>query len=482
VSRVEVLTRDSIEDTGTYLEMKAGQIKKEEKKATNTGTIIRVRDLFFNTPARLKFLKSNYTEETHIIDMVTAEGFARENISINLQIDSKETIFFPQKSSLKDRIRIIYGRDIYESLVEIKYFSDNVKVYGYITKPGITKSTRNFQFLFVNRRSVQNKAVMYAIHEGYGTFLMKGKYPVAFIFVDVNPSLVDVNVHPTKAEVKFRDERAVFNAVKKAVENSLASSELTPQISGPGGYDTRPMAGVEERVKSSVKDSIKEFFVSESSPLFKENRAYASGAKIPKVLQSEKRKFLWLKALGQVHKTYLVGEDDENLVLIDQHAAHEKTLYEKLWKEINSAKVKIQNMLIPDTIEVTPAEALIINNNAEVFEKTGFVVELFGERTYKISAHPVLTKDKPPAAFVREMIELIKEKGKVNKEELLKELTSRIACRAAVKAGDELKYEEMEALISDYFESDAPYSCPHGRPAMVKISFGEIEKMFKRKL
>lgn len=482
VANVELLTKDSEEETGTYIEIKGGKIKKEEQKATNTGTIIKVKDLFYNTPARLKFLKSNYTEETHIIDMVTAEGLARENISINLQIDSRETIFFPQKSTLKDRIRIIYGKDVYDSLIEIKSFSDNVKVYGYVTKPEITKNNRNFQFLFVNRRSVQNKSIMFAIHEGYGTLLMRGKYPVAFIFVDINPSLVDVNVHPTKAEVKFRDDRNVFNAVKQAISDSLGTTSLAPQIATPVMGMLQKDSNMEERVKSSIKDSIKDFFVSESRTLFNETKAHMSFAKQAKVLQSEKKKFLWLKALGQVHKTYIVGEDNDGLVLIDQHAAHEKVLYEKLLFEVKSKKIKVQEMLIPETIDVTPAEALLIKNNTDIFEKTGFTVEEFGENTYKISAHPVIIKDKAPGSFVKDMIEMLIEKGKVNKEELLKDITSRIACRAAVKAGDELRYEEIEALISEYFESDAPYSCPHGRPAMIKISFTEMEKMFKRKL
>lgn len=470
VSRIELLTREESESEGIYLYLESGKIKKEENIALNTGTIIKVKDLFFNTPARLKFLKSDYTEENHIIETVTLLGLSNEGISFSLKIDEKDVIFFPAQSKLKERIKIIYGQQIYNALLEIKNFSDNIKVYGYIVKPEITKTMRNFMNIFVNQRPVAARNLFYAIYEGYGTAIMKGTYPIAFIFIDINPQLIDVNVHPAKAEIKFKDEREVFNKIKYAISDALKSSELTPGIN------------IEKKDrKETIQNAIKEYFVNETAELFTDKKGIFEKKVKEKVVVSQKRKFFNYRILGQLHKTYIIGEDEENLIIIDQHAAHEKLLYEEFLMEVESKKVKIQEMLIPEIIELTPVEKNILENNKELFKEMGFYLEPFGEYQYKITAHPVIIKDKMDKKMIKEIIEKIKEKEKTEKKEILKDLIATTACRAAFKAGDILREEEIENLISNYFEIEEPFSCPHGRPPVIKISFSEIEKMFKRK-
>lgn len=473
VARVEVLTKTASEETGTFMLMEAGKMIKKEKRAANTGTIIRVKDLFYNTPARLKFLRSEYTEITHIIDAVTAIGLSLENTSVRLQVDDKEVLYFKKDAGLPERVRTIFGGETASALVPVSCYSDSVKIYGYVGKPSAARNNRGGQFLFVNRRSIQSKRLNYAVYDGFGTLLMKGKYPVALVFVDINPALVDVNVHPAKAEVKFKDEAVVFNMIKRAVQDALSAAELSV-AAGP--------SGLKEEAKQAVEQSVRDFFVNETPALFEQKKFEMKKAGKPVEVQSGKRENLYIKAIGQVNKTYIVGEDDENLVIIDQHAAHEKVLYEKIIKETGGGNVRMQEMLIPEIVETTHAEKVIILNNMEVFRKLGFELEVFGEREFKISAHPVFIRDRAAAPFVKEMTSLLMEKGRAGNEEIMKALASVTACRAALKAGDELNNSEIESLLLGYFEIDAPYSCPHGRPPIVKIRFDEIERMFKRKL
>lgn len=473
VARVEVMTKTEHDETGTFLYLEAGKIKKKEKLAINKGTVIRVRDLFYNTPARLKFLKTNYTEELHIINTVLSIALSHTGISFKFVIDEKENLFFPKDADLKERIKLYFGKEISDFLLEIKNLSDNIKVYGYVGKPQISRNDRNMQYLFVNKRVITNKRLNYAIYDGYSTYLMKGKYPVSFVLIDINPSLIDVNVHPTKAEVKFKDEGKIFNMVKEAVANSLAYADLSVN---------QPITSVYE-VKKDIEESVTRYFLNETETtgfLFK-SKPFEVEKQGKIEVKSETKEHLFIRVIGQVNKTYIVGEDEGNLIIIDQHAAHEKVLYEKIMKEVNSSNVRLQELLIPEIIEVNQQEKKIIENNMEIFKRMGFEIEVFGERQFKITTHPVIIRTKESSIFVREAISLLMEKEVAEKEEVLKQLVSTLACRAALKAGDELTNQEIEELLKDYFEISSPYSCPHGRPVIVKISFYELEKMFKRK-
>lgn len=478
VARVEALTRTQGEDVGSFINIEGGKIVKQGKKAANNGTIISVKDIFYNTPARLKFLKSDYTEEANIIEVVLNEALARLNTSFKLDIDGKENMFFPKSSVLKDRIRIAAGREVAEALIEISYFTDNVKVTGYIAKPSVTRKSRGPQFLYVNNRCIQNRSISYAVFEGFGTLLMKGAYPYTYIFIDINPALVDVNVHPTKAEVKFKDERFVYNCVRLAIEAALKKNELTPEAYFETGIDGTTATNI----KDGAQQAINGFFANESAILFHNTPVEYTKSGIDNQTRSQTRDYLWLRALGQVHKTYIVGEDDNNLVVIDQHAAHEKALYEKIMDDITKNSLKVQELLIPEIIEVSPSEKRVIMSNIGVFSRLGFFLEEFGERDYKISAHPVIIRNKSAAPFVKEIIGTLMDKDKADEHDILKHLCATMACRAAVKAGDILNDAEITELLNNYVELKDPHSCPHGRPPIIKIPFDEIEKMFKRKL
>jgi len=474
VTRIDVMTKAENESIGTHLLLEAGKVRKKEKVAINKGTIIKVMDLFYNTPARLKFLKTNYTEELHIIETVLGIALVNSGISFKLTMDNKEVLFFPREADLKERIRLYFGMEISDYLVEINNLSDNIKIYGFIGKPQISRNDRNAQFLFVNKRVITSKRLNYAVYDGYSNHLMKGKYPVSFILIDINPSLVDVNVHPTKAEVKFKDEAKIFNMIKQAIIESFNYADLSVKSQTTSVYN----------VKKNIEESVKNYFVNEhgasSGVLFK-TKSFEVKKQEKIDIKSESKEYLFVRVIGQLNKTYIVGEDDENLVIIDQHAAHEKVLYEKITNEINSGKIRLQELLIPEIIEVNQQEKKIIENNIEIFKKMGFEIDAFGEKEFKITTHPVIVRTKAASFFVREAISLLMEKESAEKEEVMKNLTSTLACRAALKAGDELTNQEIEGLLKEYFEIQSPYSCPHGRPAIVKISFYEVEKMFKRK-
>lgn len=477
ISRVEIMTKTENDNLGTFLYLEAGKIKKKEKVAINKGTAIKVMDLFFNTPARLKFLKTNYTEELHIIETVLGIALANTGISFKLIIDEKEILFFPKDADLKERIRLYFNKEISDNLIEINNLSDNIKVYGFVGKPQISRNDRNAQFLFVNKRNVVSKRLNYAIYDGFSTHLMKGKYPVSFIFIDINPSLIDVNVHPTKAEVKFKDEGKIYNMIKQAIDEGLSYSDLSVQ---------QPAVNSVYDVKKEIENSIKDYFANEAevkTPTLFKSKPFEVKHQDKKIeVKSDSKEYLYIKIIGQLNKTYIIGEDDENLVLIDQHAAHEKILYEKITQEINNNNVRLQELLIPEIIEVNQQEKKVIQNNINIFRKIGFEIEEFGEKEFKITTHPVIIRSKAATLFVREAISLLIEKEKVENEEVLKKIISTLACRAALKAGDELSNQEIEGLLKEYFEISSPYSCPHGRPAIIKISFYELEKMFKRKI
>ncbi|MBN2753815.1 MAG: DNA mismatch repair endonuclease MutL [Candidatus Goldbacteria bacterium] len=478
VSRMEMITRTPKDEAATRILFENGKIQKNEKAAANPGTIIRVRDLFYNTPARLKFLKSKYTEEAQIIDTVMSQGLSKEGVSIKLYIDGRETVVFPPAAGFMEKVRAVFGNETHGALMEIGEYTDNIKITGFICAPSVTKNNRSGQFMFVNGRVISSRALSYAVYEGYGTLLMKGNYPVTFIFIDINPSFVDVNVHPTKAEVKFRNEHDIYVLIKKAVENTLAAANLT-RSAYADVFDSNPQT---DGYKAAVGEAVNSFFSNEPQQLFSSPLVSGPREDISFQSQPQRRQYFNFRFLGQVNLTYIVGEEQGNLVIIDQHAAHEKVLFEEIMKEINSGKVRIQEMLIPEVVEMTPAEKITVENNMEVFTKMGIELEPFGGNAFGIRAHPVIIKNKAIGNIVKAVVDALKEKGTASADEAMKDAAATMACRAAYKAGDALNQNEIEALLSRYFEIDAPFSCPHGRPPIVKIGFEEIEKMFKRKL
>jgi len=474
VARIEIVTKRQEDELASRLLLEKSAVIKEENTSANTGTLIRVSDLFYNTPARLKFMKSNHTEESHITDAIISAALSGTDAGFTLYLSGNPVIEIKKAMAQKERIAELYGRETAAALVEISAFTDSVKVHGFCVKPELARNTRGHQHLFVNNRPVGSRALNYAVIEGYGTLLMKGMYPVTFIYIEVNPASVDVNVHPAKAEVKFKDERFVYNLIKKAVSEAFGTAELSV---GASGINTEP-AGY----KQGIQNAINTYMNNEQEALFNPGASAVRHSVSAAPVMSQKRNFLWMRALGQINKTYIVGEDDGALVLIDQHAAHEKSLYEKMLKQSTEKNMRVQEMLIPEIIEVPANEIPLFEENIPLLHGLGFSADLFGPRQIRLTSAPVLLRGRAAAPVVREILGLISEKGTANKEEALKSILSMMACRAAVKAGDELSEHEIEGLLNDYFESDAPYSCPHGRPAIIKISFEELEKMFKRKL
>ncbi|HDQ26830.1 MAG TPA: DNA mismatch repair endonuclease MutL, partial [bacterium] len=401
VAKVELITKGKNRETGVIIKADGGRLSDSEEAASPGGTVIRVKELFFNTPARKKFMKADYTEEAHIIEAVTAAALANETASFRLSVDEKEILFFPGKSPLKERLRIIYGRETFDALLEAVSCSDNIKVYGYIAAPSAAKNTRGSQRLFVNRRPVASRRISYAVYEGYSTLLMRGKYPVTALFIDINPSLVDVNVHPAKAEVRFKDEAAVYNMVKKAVASALETAELSAKPRAEGFR-----AGT-VREETAVREAAEKYYGRESGALFESPKVSVETASQAAPAAPRRREFSSIRVLGRIKKTYIVGEDENGLVLIDQHAAHERVLFESVSASITEGKIPMQEMLLPEILEVTAPEKRVIDKNIPLFEKCGFAIEPFGEKEYRISAHPLITRDKMAEPFVREIASMI---------------------------------------------------------------------------
>ncbi|MFB0564936.1 MAG: DNA mismatch repair endonuclease MutL [Candidatus Aminicenantaceae bacterium] len=459
VSRVTLKTNDGKGDKGTMIEREGGKVLKVSDTAFPKGTSVEVRDLFFNLPARQKFLRSERAELGMIVKYVTVAALAYPEIRISLIQGKREIFNFPRVGTLRERIFQVYGKSILEKLLEVEYKED-VELYGYASKPPFGRSDRTHQIFFVNKRPVKDKILQAALNQSYRGVLEKELFAEAFLFLSLPYSEVDVNVHPAKAEVRFKDSQHIFRQVAKALECAMLKVRGVKEIY-PFPEDKKMYAGIKElREARRFKIPEKERF--ERTDLF------------PPPLEEKKA---YPQVMGQYLDTYIVASNEEGLFIIDQHNAHERVLFEQ-YQEIDAQKkwpTKIS--IFPLLLELSPSQEIALEDSNTLLEEAGFRVEAMGQKSYSLKEFPDIFKPEEAVDILLSLIEEIKEEKIENKRA---KLLATLACKTAVKAGQSLSQEKMNYLVEELFKTANFSICPHGRPIIVKLERKQIEKGLKR--
>jgi DNA mismatch repair protein MutL len=494
VSRFRLTTREREAIAGTEIIVAGGKIETVRDGGEAPGTQIEVRSIFYNLPARRKFLRTENTESRNLEHQLHLQATGHPEIAFALVRDERVVFQLPAAGSLLERIRDLHGKELVERLLPIEEEkSAAIRIGGLIGQAGVSRQTRSQQLVFVNGRAVENAVLTTALREGYHTALMKGQFPVTFLFLDLDPAAVDVNVHPAKREVRFRDPNAVREAVVAAVRRTLESGrrEWQEQFRAPadpvaaGIADPRPSpaAPVSIGPRSSLPDTTEALPLRHPQP----NESFVSAQAASNwndqpaaALAAREQQF---QIIGVLNKLYVLMENQEGLVLVDQHAAHERILFEELRRRMEEQGVPSQRLLLAQTFELAPRDAEWVERNAATLQKMGIGIEPFGQNAFKIDSLPTFLDLSDPVTFMRKVIDGLKSASNGSSAlRLGEEMIAKTVCRHAVKANDPLRYLEVEKLITDLLQCDLPYCCPHGRPTMIQISHLELEKKFGRKV
>ena len=461
VSRFTLTSRERGALAGTQIEIAGGKIISVKDVGTAEGTTVEVRNLFFNLPARRKFLRSEQTETAHIEHIVTLCALAHPTVAFRLVVEERTRFDLAPATELAGRLRELYGNQLVAQLLPL----DGEGIHGFVGKPGISRADRSQQHIFVNGRPVESKGINYALLEGYHTGLMKGKFPVTFLFLEINPELVDVNIHPAKREVRFRDEFAVRQCVTAAVRQALAPVGPTFQpVTSTGWPQSAPSATPTPSPATETQTTL---------PVVDTPAATAT-------VETEDGQW---RVLGAIGRLYVLIESPEGLVLMDQHAAHERVLFERMLKELTVETAPAQKLLLPVTLELDARDAEFLAGNLKTLHKLGLGVSEFGERTFLIDAVPPYFKLDNLAQTFRDIVDELRQTGEqVHARRLGEDKIATTVCRHAVKARDPLQGEELRGLLRQLHQCDLPYTCPHGRPTLIQISYAELEKKFGRKV
>lgn len=526
VSQVSLFTKRAEDKSGICVACRGGEILFSDEAGVPDGTSICVGNLFFNTPARLKFLKKDAAEAGYITDIITRFVFAHPEISFKLIIDGKEKLFSAGDNSLKNAVYTVYGKDYANGTIPVDYEAGGIRITGLIGKGNISRPKRNYQSFFVNRRYITSKTLISALESAYKNQIMIGKFPMAVLNVEIDPSLIDINVHPTKLEVKFSDEKAVYEAVYYGTKNALYAVPNVPKIERKSSEFTRDIPREQLRLtdladalpknmtkrpetpsynprenhflkKTEKPDFIKKKSEKETviprsleiaspktppAPLVTDKKAEETRVTEPFAEAQEETIFAdeYFEIAGQVFDSYIIAEKGDEMMIIDQHAAHERLKYEELKRDIAEKQPMSQLLIEPVIISVTGGEMTAYRENKEFFDKLGFESEEFGDDAVivrSVSGETELGEVEPL------FLELLSQ-GEELRGELITEKYERllytIACKSAVKANMKMSIQEMETLVRNVLRLKNINTCPHGRPIIVTMSKKEIEKEFKR--
>jgi len=440
VADVEILSKDPDSNAATYLHLENGKVTAREKKSRPRGTTITVHHLFRSFPARLKFLKSPSTEAGHLATFVGQYSLAFPEVKFQTIIDGRVNLRTSGNGDLRLAIAEIYGLEIAQKMLVVASGEAMIKIEGLCSPPSVQRSSRSYLSFFVNRRYVRNSLLSKAVEAAYGGLLMTGRHPVVILNISIPPEEVDVNVHPTKLEVKFRSNNAVFTAVQKALNNALVKAPL-PAVTISPDNDAR------------------------AASLWERSPVAAAGLPV-------------LRTLGQLSASYILAEGPEGLYLIDQHAAHERVLFEKIMAQRAEKKPELQGMLEPLAIELTPEQDQVFRRSADLLHEFGFDMEPFGERTWLLRAVPAMLNNTNLKETVKELLDMLGNEQDSQKRE--HKVAQSLACHGAIRAGEALDTEDMRRLITQLERTSQPGTCPHGRPTMIHLSSQQLKKEFGR--
>jgi DNA mismatch repair protein MutL len=464
VSRVLLKTSNGEGDRGTGIEREGEKIVGVMDVAFPKGTAIEVRDLFFNLPARRKFLRSDKSELGAIAKYLTNAALACPSVRFVLTHGGRAVLDCPAVAGLRERVFQLYGRDVLDGLMEVDHAEGGCRVRGFVSRPLKGRADRNRQFFFVNARPVKDRTLQAALNQAFAGMLEKDRSPEAFLFIDVPYGEVDVNVHPAKAEVRFRDSQTVFRLVLRGVEKAALRVSGIKEVGGPASGETLggPVSRARVEEPGLAMPFSREWTVGKRRP-------DAAGGAAPDAETPRTGPLV----LGQYLDMYIVAVSEEGLLVVDQHNAHERILYEK-FLEIDRAKSWPRKMpLLPEILELAPSEALAFEENKVLLEDAGFLVEPMGGRSYALKEYPEVFRD----GEVREaFLNLLEEVGKTKSAGRREKLLATMACKSAIKAGERLPMAKMEYLVEELFKTANPTLCPHGRPVVVKLDRAAIDK------
>lgn len=556
VSKVSLKSKTDSSEEGYEINIEGGKASDVVQCGINKGTFIEVTDIFFNVPARKKFLKTVSKEGSLITDIITRLALSNPDISFKLLNNSKKALQTFGTGNIKDVIRTIYGKSISENLLYFEDISDTVTIYGYVGKESIARGSRNNQSIFVNKRYVKNKSLTVAVEQAFKSFSTVNKFPFFILYIEIYPELIDVNIHPTKAEIKFDDERMMFSRVFNAVHTALKKDVFEEfaeknnieeeQKQGPSfeeisfkiqneeeavkaAYNSVQIAKADGRIINNglVNDCVKKeeisipvslhpeesrFLRNDKTDTYKTidnvteipnttfyektNESYSSSLSNIEIrdsvilnnsidakkieIEHKTAKFPALKIIGQYNKTYILGEYDGTLYMIDQHAAHEKILFEKYLKNIEEGSIVVQPLFVPIILELSNDDYAYYEENTDIFKSSGFTLEEFGGTSVSLKEVPYFLGKLDPKKLFLEILDNLRNLGSGKTSDVKHNAIATKACKAAVKGNDSLDVNEMISLVEELRYIDDPFHCPHGRPVIIKFTNTDIEKKFKR--
>ncbi|REJ97703.1 MAG: DNA mismatch repair endonuclease MutL [Planctomycetota bacterium] len=533
VSRFRLRSRPHDEPQGMELDVEGGIVKAPRPCGCPPGTLVEVRQLFLNTPVRRKFLKTQATEFGHVAEQFTRIALANPRLHLVLRHNGKTVYELPATESLTDRLALFFGSELADAMIPVDSEHHGVRLWGYVAEPSHSKGSRKGQYLYLNGRWIQDRSLQHALGEAYRGLLMVGRYPVAVLFLEVPPELVDVNVHPTKSEVRFQDGQQLYRQLLSTLRSKFLSMEFgapldvdrkpaSPPAGRSSAVSAEQIARSQQELAVWAREQLSNWqpntdlsdleaaaeelerrealadqtptnaggpdrFVNEESAPFDAaaddtaERAPADapgpGSDAPPRPASTAG---GLRAM-QILDCYLVAESGEGLTVIDQHALHERILYEHLRRRVLAGNVEVQRLLMPVTIELTAKEASLVLDQVEVLAELGLLVEDFGGQTLAITGYPVMLRRADPTELIRAVIEQLESTGRrVDRRDLLDSLLHMMSCKAAIKAGQRLSAEEIESLLAQRHLVDDHHHCPHGRPTALTLSRAELDRQFGR--
>ena len=489
VSKIDLQT--SLGDVGTHITLNGGSLEVNEKCQARKGTIVSVKDLFYNTPARLKFLKSESTELSNTTSLIERLALSHPSIRFTLKNNNNLIVKTSGSNDLKQTIHEIFGLSVSSKLIEINASNDDFDLKGYICKPEVLKSNRNYMITFVNDRLVKNQELNKAINDAYFTYKPDIKYPIVVLNIYTDPTLVDVNIHPTKQDIKISKISELYSLINNTIKDALSSNLLIAD----GVLRVSPNFKVEQELLSdilsdnNIKDERKEKIELTDDHAIKgqatfdfnveeDNTNYNYNNDVSNDIKS-----LTLYVVGQVHGTYIIAQNTSGLYLIDQHAAQERINYEKVLKKYKEKNITTISPLVPVTLELTKSDFIIIKNNLEYLSSLGFLLEEFGLNTFVVKEEPTWVANDFEEETIRSVIDQILSKG--DSFDPLKYndyVYKTMACKMSIKANTSMSQEAMQELLDELILCDNPYNCAHGRPSIIKFSVYDLERMFKRQM
>ena len=540
VSRFTLTTRQAGDELGTEIKISGGSLPEIGETGCGIGTTIRVEDLFFNTPARKKFLKTNNTEGGKINEFIVKLAISNPQIAFKLINNNKMAVSTPGNGDLKDTLQSIYGGTVGSALLPLEFEDEDIRLSGFVTKPSAIRSSRSWQTFIVNGRIIANRAIARAIDNAYHALIPKTGYPLVALNIQVPQNTIDVNVHPQKSEMKFEDESRVFKAVYKAVLDAIRPKDEVRQLGQLGNM----AAGVEQaEIDRHVAHGMQEILLEAKDverasaaparyvPVYEERRQAAmqwreaaARMEVPKTaeppepepqpvfvpeaqaetvhemvsvpvpemkhvpesvsvpepmpVENDREQSCRMVPIGQVDNTYIIAQDADGLYIVDQHAAHERILFDRF--SARAGEIPVQQLLVHLMLDFSSHEAEIIENNLAMLKELGFGLEPAGPNQFRLTEVPADVPSREAEDFIREILASLEELHKPSAAELRQAAIATASCKAAIKAGFKLNFRQMEILLAELNDTAMPYTCPHGRPTIIKFSTDELAKMFKR--